>query len=332
MGPSLIRAAALPASWLYAAGASARNAMFSTGVRRATRLAVPVVSVGNLTVGGTGKTPFVEWIARRLHDAHSLRVAIVSRGYGAAPGTLNDEAMVLHDNLPAIPHVQGADRVAAAREAIAKHGAEVIVLDDAFQHRRLARDLDIVLVDALAPHGSYRVLPRGLLREPLSGLRRADLIVLTRTHQASPGSIVAARDVASRFARGKPVVEAGHRVVGPDFRGRRAFLFCGIGQPRSFEMTATAACAEVAGRRFFPDHHAYARADVDAIVDEGKRRGADVLITTQKDWVKVRTLGTFALPIEPLRIEIEIRNGAEVLEAALDRIAARATSRVEAAR
>jgi tetraacyldisaccharide 4'-kinase len=331
-GPGLLRTAALPASWLYALGASGRNAAFSFGLRKAVRVSVPVVSVGNLTVGGTGKTPLVEWIVRRLTAVDGRRVAIVSRGYAAERGQPNDEALVLRDNLPDVPHVQGADRVAAAEEAIAVHGAEVIVLDDAFQHRRIARDLDVVLVDALAPHGSHRVLPRGLLREPLSGLRRADLVVLTRTHQAAPGALVAARDLVERHAPGTPLVETGLQVVGRDAAGRRAFLFCGIGQPRSFELTATAACGEVAGRRFFPDHHAYSRAEIDALADEAKRRGADLLLTTQKDWVKVRALGAFAIPIEPLRVAIDVRRGADVLEAAIDRVAGRTAARVGGAR
>lgn len=332
LGPSLIRGAALPASWLYALGATARNAAFSTRLRPVVRVGVPVVSVGNLTVGGTGKTPLVEWIVKRLQSVHGLRPAIVSRGYATENGRPNDEALVLRDNLPDVPHVQRPDRVAAAEEAIAAHRAQVIVLDDAFQHRRIARDLDVVLVDALAPHGSHHVLPRGLLREPLSGLRRADLVVITRTHQASPGALVAARDLVERHAPQTPVAETGLAVVGRDAAGRRAFLFCGIGQPRSFELTATAACGEVAGRRFFPDHHAYSRAEVDALADEARRRGADLLLTTQKDWVKVRALGAFAIPIETLRVEIDVRRGREALEQAIDRVAGGTPSRVEGAR
>ncbi len=321
LGPMFLRLAALPASWLYGAAVSARNASFRLGLRSIHRLPVPIASVGNLTAGGTGKTPFVEWMARRLKTDHGLPVAVVSRGYAATEGLPNDEARVLAENLPDVPHVQDPDRVAASKAAIDRHGARVILLDDGFQHRRLARDLDIVLLDALAPQGSYRLLPRGFLREPLVGLSRADLVVITRTHQASAASLEEARRLAATYAPSSPVVEAAHRVVGGDFAKRRAYVFCGIGQPRSFEMTAQAACGEVVGRRFFPDHHAYLREDVESLAQEALKRGADLLLTTHKDLVKVRHLGPCELPLEGLRIEIEIRKGAEALDVALARLA-----------
>ena len=170
-------------------------------------VSVPVISVGNLTLGGTGKTPMVKWLAQWLHT-HRIRPAIVSRGYGArstergagsmeqenleggsrvllpAPRSLlpalNDEAMELHRSLPEVPHVQNPDRVAGAERAINEFGCQVVLLDDGFQHRRLARDLDIVLLDASAPFGFEHVFPRGMLREPIEGLERASVVCLTR--------------------------------------------------------------------------------------------------------------------------------------------------------
>jgi tetraacyldisaccharide 4'-kinase len=324
--PGLLRAAALPPSWLYGGAAIARNLLFDAGIRRAHRVPVPVASIGNITAGGTGKTPLVEWAARRLRERAGVPVAIVSRGYAAVEGGRNDEALVLAENLPGVPHVQRPDRVAAARQAVGRNGARVLLLDDGFQHRRLARDLDVVLLDALASPRSYRLLPRGVLREPLSGLKRADLIVITRVNQASAEGVEAARAIARRFAPGRPVAKAALRSVGQTFKDRRAFLFCGIGQPRSFEQSAKECCGEIAGRRFFHDHHAYRREEIDAIAAEARRRGADLLLTTQKDFVKVRALGAFALPIETLRIEVELRSGADVLEGALDRLAERAAT------
>src|SRR5262245_17167980 len=165
-------------SGLYCLGVSARNAAYDWGWKTAHRAAVPVVSVGNLTLGGTGKTPMVEWVARWFRG-RGARVAILSRGYGQAEG-LNDEGRVLEENLPDVPHFQGADRVELARIAVEESESQVLVLDDGFQHRRLARDLDIVLLDALEPFGLGRLFPRGLLREPVSSLRRAGLVVLSR--------------------------------------------------------------------------------------------------------------------------------------------------------
>src|SRR5262245_12493692 len=153
-----------------------RNWLYDRGWKRTHRAAVPVVSVGNLTVGGTGKTPCVEFVARWFRE-RDRRVAILSRGYGSTGGA-NDEAMVLEENLPDVPHLQGADRVALAAAAVEELESEVLVLDDGFQHRRLARDLDLVLVDATNPWGHGAVLPRGLLREPASGLRRAGAVLL----------------------------------------------------------------------------------------------------------------------------------------------------------
>ena len=132
-----------------------------------------MVSVGNLTVGGTGKTPCVEYVAG-FYQQRDLRVAILSRGYGSEGGGLNDEGLVLSENLPDVPPYQGPDRVALARTAIEESESEVLVLDDGFQHRRLARDLDLVLIDATTPGDTAILHPRGLLREPPSGLRRAD--------------------------------------------------------------------------------------------------------------------------------------------------------------
>ena len=137
----------------------------------ASSVEVPVISVGNLTLGGTGKTPMVEWIVRQLQKREK-KVGIISRGYGSRGGP-NDEALELAWKLPSVPHVQNPDRVAAARRAIDEFGCDALVLDDAFQHRRIARDLDIVLLDALEPLGYEHVFPRGTLREPIEGLARA---------------------------------------------------------------------------------------------------------------------------------------------------------------
>ncbi|MFM7073908.1 MAG: tetraacyldisaccharide 4'-kinase, partial [Planctomycetota bacterium] len=153
----------------YAWAVAARNRSYDSGRSPINRVDVPVVSVGNLSVGGTGKTPLVAWLAQWFLE-RGVRVVLVSRGYGAAAGETNDEARELAIRLPNVPHLQNRYRHAAAQRAIEQHDAQLILLDDAFQHRRLHRDLDIVLLDGLDPFGGERLLPRGLLREPLENL------------------------------------------------------------------------------------------------------------------------------------------------------------------
>ena len=177
----LLRAAETP----YTLAVRWRNRQYDRGRKPVERVDVPVISVGNLTLGGTGKTPLVEWLARWFRQ-RGVRVTIISRGYGAEAGARNDEALELEQKLPDVPHVQNADRVAAAKMAIEEFDCQLILLDDAFQHRRIHRDLNIVVVDALEPFGFGHVFPRGALREPLSGLRRADMVVLSRADLVQP--------------------------------------------------------------------------------------------------------------------------------------------------
>ena len=186
------------ASSLYGLAVGSRNLAFYLGWKASHRASVPVVSVGNLTLGGTGKTPMVEWIAR-WYRARGVRVAILSRGYGQS-GEMNDEGRVLEENLPDVPHLQGADRVDLAGRAVEELESELLVLDDGFQHRRLARDLDVVLLDALDPFGLGRMFPRGLLREPARSLRRAGVVVLSRADLVDRSTRVAIRARAEKAA------------------------------------------------------------------------------------------------------------------------------------
>ncbi len=156
----------------YTIAVTVRNRRYDRGAAEVHNVGVPIITVGNLSLGGTGKTPMVKWLAQRFQNA-GLRVAIVSRGYGAADGKHNDEALELAQALPNVPHIQNRDRVAAAQRAIGEFKSQLILLDDGYQHRRLGRDLDIVLLDALEPFGFEHVFPRGTLREPLVGLQRA---------------------------------------------------------------------------------------------------------------------------------------------------------------
>ena len=272
-----------------------RNRRYDTGRAEICRVGVPVVSVGNLTLGGTGKTPMVEWLARWFRR-HGVRVTIISRGYGAKAGARNDEALELQQRLPDVPHLQNPDRVAAARTAIGEFACQLILLDDGFQHRRLARDLDIVLLDALEPFGFGHVFPRGTLREPLAGLRRAHVVALSRADMLEPPQreeiwrtvrrhnpqaahlevTHAAQALISSGGREEPLESlassTGVSPVATSVSGTgvspvtcRVAAFCGIGNPAGFRHTLQACGCQVVDFREFPDHHPYNRADVESL-------------------------------------------------------------------
>lgn len=323
---SLARTALRAASVGYGAAIAARNLAYERGWKARHAVNVPVVSVGNITLGGTGKTPMVEWVARWCRT-RGLRVAILSRGYGHTAG-MNDEGLVLEDNLPDVPHYQGADRVALARTAVEESASELLVLDDGFQHRRLARDLDLVLLDALDPFGLGALCPRGLLREPARSLRRAGMVVLSRADLVEPAARAAIRARAERAAGPLRWAEARHAprdlidAAGAhhaltDLDGPRVAAFCGIGNPEGFRWTLGQLGTRLAGFRAFADHHAYTRADVQELGTWAEGLEADLALTTQKDFVKLRTLTVGPVPLRALRIGIEIVAGAAELSEAL---------------
>lgn len=326
----LARAGLRLASWPYGLGVWVRNARFDRGGKQIHRASVPVVSVGNLTLGGTGKTPCVEYVAGFYRDL-GHQVAVLSRGYGSEAGR-NDEAMVLEENLPDVPHLQGRDRVALATTAAEELEAEVLVLDDGFQHRRLHRDLDVVLIDATRPPTRDRLFPRGTLREPASGLRRAGAVVLTRCDQVPAEAVDAITAwLAQRFS-GTPVATTEHRpaeLLGGDeaepveaLAGKPVAAFCGIGNPDAFRRTLESLGATVVNFRAFPDHHPYSRADVDDLTRWAEALPAETWVaTTQKDWVKLRVPDLAGRPLRAVRIGLAFRSGQDAFDAALRRIA-----------
>lgn len=322
VGAALARAGLWWARLPYGAGAWARNRLFDLGLRKAARVPVPVVSVGNLTLGGTGKTPCVEYVAGFYREL-GLSVAVLSRGYGTDAGR-NDEAMVLEENLPDVPHLQGADRVSLAYTAVEELESEILLLDDGFQHRRLARDLDVVLIDATRPLADEYLFPRGLMREPVSGLRRAGVLVLTRADQVEPEPLEGQRRwLRDRFPT-LPVATAVHApvaLIGTDdtrdvaeLKGRPVGAFCGIGNPEAFRRTLVDLGAEVVAFRAFPDHHQYNRADVDDLRAwaEGLPPGA-VVATTQKDLVKLRLTELAGRTLWAVRVGMRFTDGEELL-------------------
>lgn len=327
---ALARAALGVAEFPYAAAMSWRNRRYDRGRAEVHRLSVPVVCVGNITLGGTGKTPMVAWLARWFRRS-GVRVALVSRGYGAEVSSRNDEALELEQLLSDVPHVQDRDRVAAARLAIEEFESQLIVLDDGFQHRRLARDLDLVLLDALEPFGYGHVFPRGLLREPLAGLRRAQVIALSRADLVDAERRRAIEREARRYAPAAKWIECRHAPLGfrtsdgreaplDSLRGRRIAAFCGLGNPEGFRRTLAAAGLDVAAWRVFPDHHAYTREDVESLRAYAAAERAEAVVCTHKDLVKLAIDQLDACPLWALAIGLEITRGEAELESLLAKL------------
>ena len=318
--PLALAALSLPAM-LYGAAVRIRDRYYSRPA--ASRSAsLPIISVGNLTVGGTGKTPIVAWLARRLRDRH--RPAIISRGYGGTAGKgplvvsrgngplcepreCGDEPYLLARALRDVHIVVGSERHAGA-EAAASAGCDVAILDDGFQHRRLARDLDIVLLDASNPFGNYRLLPAGLLREPVDALTRADVILITRTRPDETFDII--RRVVRHYNAVAPLLAAGHRGMGfIDTSGHnvetpaRAVAFCGIGNPSRFRIDLLEAGVDVVEFRAHRDHHVYSAAEIAELRDVARQRDA-VLVTTEKDLARLDPAGADGIRAFRIRAEL----------------------------
>lgn len=306
-GPHPLRQALWPLGLCYGVVAALRNAAFATGLKRVERAPVPVLSIGNLTVGGTGKTPTVTWLCERL-CARGERPGVLARGYGRAPGArLNDEGEMLQRRLPWLLQEQDPDRVAGAQR-LAAQGATTIVLDDGFQHRRLHRDLDLVCLDAELPFGNGQCLPAGDLREWPSGLRRASLVLLTRAGRLTTTQRDARVDRIRRLANDAalPVFACEHgpldaiaRVRGTaggevlrlaDLAGLRAVLLTAVARPDSVRRTAENLGVEVVEELRFRDHHRFTGAELATAEATAARHGAR-LLTTEKDDARIDANG-----------------------------------------
>jgi tetraacyldisaccharide 4'-kinase len=297
---------------------------------------IPVISVGNLTTGGTGKTPLVIWIANHLRQ-HQLRVVLISRGYGAENNSTksgrNDEAMELEHRLPDVPHLQDPNRYRMAQIAVEELESQVIVLDDAFQHQAIHRDLNLVLIDATAPFGFDRLLPRGLLREPISSLKRADLIILTRANLISDAE---QERIALKIQQhsGKSIGAATQTVVSclwqsdgssqpaASVKRQSVFVFCGVGNPESFQRTVESLGTTVVDKSYFKDHHTYTRDDLTQIGRLANDSGAQTILCTHKDLVKLGVNQIGGLPVFAVLIDIEFITGQLELESRLDQVMA----------
>jgi tetraacyldisaccharide 4'-kinase len=310
-----------PASVLYGLVTAMRTRFYAKGWLKRKRLNAAVISVGNISVGGTGKTPLVIWLAERLLQ-QGKRVAILTRGYRGIAGT-SDEVELMKSRLQnRVAFGVGKDRFTRGQQLESKQAVDVFLLDDGFQHLQLARDLDIVLIDASRPMGGQALLPAGRMREPVSAIARANIIVFTRTENA-PGA-----ERAIRALSYLPVFAASTRLLG--FRRLTGddslipvtalgagplFVFCGIGNPAAFLRDLQRSGIPVAGHMFFADHHRYALDDVRNMEQAAQRAGATAFITTEKDTWNLATVKFTALPVYVSIIELEVAEEGSFLSA-----------------
>lgn len=313
---------------VYRWAVSRRNRAFDRG-ERVTRIGVPVLSVGNLSVGGTGKTPTVAWLAREL-GREGLRPAIAMRGYRARGGE-SDEALEYRERAPGALVIARPDRAAAIGEAIAS-GTRIdcVILDDGFQHRFVARDFDLVLVDATRDPFEDRCLPAGRLREPVGSLARAGGVAITHIESVSEARLRRLRERIEGAIGRPPIAMMRHEWSGLEgdggmrevewLRNRRVGIVCGIGNPEAFERMAESAGAVIAFGDVRADHAAYTPSDVRRIAERASRSGAEAVLTTLKDWVKLREVAGESereMFLRP-RLELAFEEGEDALrEAAL---------------
>ncbi len=300
------------ALWLasvpYAWAVNTRNRRFDRNTSKSKRVSVPVISVGNLTLGGTGKTPMIaslaDWLLRQ-----EIKPVIVSRGYKASLDGRNDEAVELSQMLPTVPHIQNPDRVQASTQAIDQYACDIVLLDDGFQHRRLHRDLDIVLVDATCPFENEHLFPRGTLREPIRSLRRAHIIVLTRCDRVEENRRKEIRKTVQAIAPHALWCTASHQAThlvnhSQDQRSlaslanQNVAAFCGIGNPDSFHgLCGDLPDVKVTRFRAYADHAHYDTSQIDDLFHWVNQQPVSSVLCTRKDLVKIRrdSIGESAL-------------------------------------
>lgn len=307
------------APFSFAYGLGVRVNMAIRGKIRSKALPGFVVSIGNITAGGTGKTPaacmLAEWAKRQ-----GYKVAILLRGYGreskekvlevsdgnainASPREAGDEAVLIAKRVEGVPVVVSKNRYLAGLWAHNRYGANFFILDDAFQHVALERHMDVVLLDASSPFGNGHLLPWGPLREPIAHLKRADVFIITRIGNRRSDNESETRELLAREFPGKPRFESEHvpkkaffpaekKEYDPKFlNGKRAFAFAGIARPEAFKETLLQLGVQIAGFRSFNDHHAFSRREIEELLSAKDKKRADFLLTTEKDWVRIESLG-----------------------------------------
>lgn len=351
--PFLLIGLLTPLSYIYAGVIKTRGWLYDCGFLKQKQLPCGVISVGNIVAGGTGKTPVVIWLAKYLQN-EGFQVAVLLRGYGREDrhSTLivsngkqiltslpesGDEAGMIARKLPGVPVVVGRDRYTAGLEVIQLwgHTEGVLILDDGFQRRQLARDLDIVTIDSTQPFGTGKLLPAGTLREPKTALKRTDILLLTRT------DLTAESIDFEQFGQGKQVFQTCHQPTrlyqlstGEEcaldlLEGQHLLAVCGIGNPEAFVGTLHQLEPRAVELLAFPDHHPYSLADLNDISARARDIGANIVVTTEKDSQKLEAFAAtteFSLPefvqFFVLEIELEIRTNLEALKKRLQQVAA----------
>jgi tetraacyldisaccharide 4'-kinase len=348
----ILRIFLLAISLLYRRIVALRLYLFRNHIMRKHQVGCPVISIGNLTVGGTGKTPVVEKLARELTD-RGRRVAILSRGYKSVrrrqPGkkqvpvrvvseggallldskTAGDEPFMLAKNLRGVAVVVEKNRVACGRHAVTELGSDLLLLDDGLQYLKLHRRYDLVLIDREAPFGNEYLLPRGTLREPPENLRRATHILITKCDGSDISDL---HQRIRKYNRTAPILECRHRPVElQDFatgtiipleklQGLRAGALSAIASPESFEQGLQRLGVQLELTQSYADHHRYSKREMERFLKRCERRGVDCILTTEKDAVRMPRLHQQSIPIYYLRIEIEILVGIEHWTTMLDQL------------
>jgi tetraacyldisaccharide 4'-kinase len=346
-------------SFIYGHLVNVKLAGYKVGVFKRKKLGCYVISLGNITVGGTGKTPTAQRLARDIRDM-GYRVVILNRGYRAKwkgdvgivsdgktlqmdAAQAGDEAFMLAKHLPNVPVLIGPERAVTGQYAIDHFGAEVAILDDGYQHWQLERDMDIVLIDAVNVFGNNYMLPRGTLREPISHMERADVCLLTKVDQAAPGSNRYIRDTIEKYNDHALIVESIHQprcfieladwyedMAAPgidisEMKGRRVMAVSAIGNPASFEQTLSDIGAVIIESLRFPDHHDYTPEEMADVVDQALRQGAEAIVITEKDAVKVPDVpreimkAESPVPIYVVSVEVTFQSGDKEFKAMLEK-------------
>lgn len=330
-GSPMMRGLLSAAAGVYRGALAAREGGYRIGILSTRRLPVPVISIGNLTLGGSGKTPLAALVASALADL-GADPAIISRGYGRRTRGVRvvadrngvrltardagDEPRLLAEQLPGMPVVVGESRYEAGRVAVERCGADALVLDDGFQHRTLAKDLEIVAVTGTEPWGNGRLFPRGELREPISALKRAHVVVVTNpAHQAATESI--ARRLRQHGSRA-PVLTGSYRAEAlrregegepqspSALAGRQVVALAGLASPAGFVATLAGLGASVAELVAFPDHHPYAETDLERVRSSARRAGVSCVVTTEKDWMRLREVPRLDLELWVLSVRLDM--------------------------
>jgi len=333
------------AAVLYGGAVKLRNSCYDAGIFSTRRLPCRVISIGNITAGGTGKTPMTIHLAQQLRQM-GYRPAVLSRGFGGAaesggavvsngyeilcgPEIAGDEPVLIASKLKGIPVLVGSDRYRGGMRAVTEFDPDILVLDDAFQHRRLYRDVDLVLLDAGGLFGNGNLIPRGVLREPISGLHRGDGFVLTRSRTGKAGMAELMSNysekpvfrsdhepyIAGIFDGAQPLgvhIPADHPVTGwSEIAGKRLFVFSGIARNREFSGMMERRVGTLAGCKGFPDHHPYTDGELEQLIKLAEKQGADLLATTEKDYVRIAGRIPGSLPIVVIGVTIRFSGNDE---------------------